>query len=175
MTDAQPDPATTDAPPAPAGTDAPTNPPADPPKDNGGEPKTYTPEETAAYIARLKDEAKGYRTSLSASKSEAEAALKAKDEEITRLTETLTTLQGEAYGNKVEAIKAKYGITDEDAKTYFLTDDLEKIEAVAKALSERSPQPKTPLFGGAPVRREGQQAPPAAAGDTKALLKGLFG
>ena len=115
--------------------------------------KTYTKEETEAYIKNLKDEAKSYRTKNATVSKELEDLKSTYTAEIESLTKKLEEARAQIHDATVSGIKAKYNITDEDAATFFTTDDVEKIEAIAKRLSERTSS-TTNLFGNV-VPREG--------------------
>lgn len=117
----------------------------------------FTPEQQAAKIAELTAEAERHRKKAAEYKKELDATGRTKSEEIESLQARLAEIEKERFDAKIEALKAKYNVSDEDAKEFF-TDDLAYNEKIAPRLGKAADD-VTPTFGNI-VPAEGRQATP---------------
>ena len=132
------------------------------------EAKVFSAEEDEAYKQKLRDEAKRYRVNNAELKAELESTVTAKDEEIESLQSRISELEPDMSTVRLDALKVKYGISEEDA-TAFFTDDLVKNEEIAKRLSERASDAVFPV-----VHSEGSSVVRTSVDEISSFAQGFF-
>lgn len=117
------------------------------------------PEWAQTELRQARADAAKYRTRSAAA-----------DTDMTKLTDRINALEAENRGAKIDAIKARHKISDEDATTFFPREaSLEQIEKIAESLAKRSTGPVVPREG----TRQGNEK--LAKSEEAAFATNLFG